>query len=616
MEALEKDLQARGMGYYFHRAIELAAQARIWSLREAALGLSMAMKEEAKSISFVEDTAVSPDHLRDYIDRFLGIIRKHETTAGIYAHASVGCLHVRPVVNLKTEHGIRKFEAIANDVSDLVLEFGGALSGEHGDGLVRSPFMRKMFGPKLYEAFRTIKQTFDPHGIFNPGKIVDSPPLTSNLRFGAGYETPNPKTHFDYSEYGGMGGAVEMCSGLGACRKKLDGTMCPSYMATREEAHSTRGRANVLRLAMTGRLGESGLGDRGVYDVLDLCLECRACKAECPVGVDVARFKSEFLADYQARHGTPLHARVLGGAHELAKWGSYAARVANFTSNLGPVKALNEMLFGIDRRRSLPQWSARTLTQLASGRTDTEADVLLFNDTFTNYYNPEIGVAAMDVLQTGGTKVALAGNVCCGRPLISKGLLDKAKQRASENVAKLYSQAQAGKKFVFCEPSCLSAMKEDVPSLLRGDEQRKASVIAQSCVSFEEFVESELASGRLRLNFTEAPGPILMHGHCHQKSMGLLAPAKALLARIPKATVVDPDAGCCGMAGSFGYSRDHFEVSRQIGERRLLPAVRNSAPGTSVVASGFSCRHQISDFTKTEAMHPAVFLRSRLAGRP
>ena len=615
MDAVEQDLRGRNFGYSFHRAIELSDQARIWSLREAALGLSMAMKEEAKSISFVEDTAVSPDRLRDYIDRFLGIIRKHETTAGIYAHASVGCLHVRPVVNLKTEQGIRKFEAIANDVSDLVLEFGGALSGEHGDGLVRSPFMRKMFGPKLYDAFRTIKRTFDPQGIFNPGKIVDSPPLTSNLRFGAGYKTPDPKTYFDYAEYGGMGGAVEMCSGLGACRKKLDGTMCPSYMATREEAHSTRGRANVLRLAMTGRLGESGLGDQGVYDVLDLCLECRACKAECPVGVDVARFKSEFLADYWARHGTPIHARVLGGAHELAKWGSYVAAIANFASNLPPVKALNESIFGIDRRRSLPQWSARTLTQIAAAWNRNKADVLLFNDTFTNYYNPEIGVAAMNVLQAGGINVGLAENACCGRPLISKGLLDKATQRAGENVAKLYDQAQSGKKFIFCEPSCLSAMREDVPSLLRGDEQRKAETIARNCVSFEEFVESEIAAGRLQLGFTEAPGPILLHGHCHQKSMGLLPPAKALMARIPGANVIDPDAGCCGMAGSFGYSRDHFEVSRQIGERRLMPAVRNSAPGTSVVASGFSCRHQISDFTGAKAMHPAVFLQSRLAGR-
>ncbi|MEQ1727743.1 MAG: FAD-binding and (Fe-S)-binding domain-containing protein, partial [Vicinamibacterales bacterium] len=312
LDALEADLVARRLGYRYTPALDLAAQARIWGLREAALGLSMAMRDDAKSISFVEDTAVAPERLAEYIDRLLALVARHGTTAGVYAHASVGCLHVRPVVNLKTDAGVTIFEALAHDVADLVLEFGGALSGEHGDGLVRSPFMRKMFGPVLYEAFRDIKRTFDPHGILNPGKIVDAPPVTENLRFGGGYVTPNPHTYFDYSDFGGLGGAVDMCSGLGACRKKLDGTMCPSYMATRDEAHSTRGRANVLRLAMTGRLGDADLSDEGVREVLDLCLECRACKAECPVGVDVARFKSEFMARYWQRHGTANRARALG----------------------------------------------------------------------------------------------------------------------------------------------------------------------------------------------------------------------------------------------------------------------------------------------------------------
>ena len=614
MEALEDDLRSRDIGYHFYRALDLNDQARVWSLREAALGLSMAMKEEAKSISFVEDTAVAPERLRDFIDRFLALLQRHGTRAGIYAHASVGCLHVRPVVNLKTGEGIATFEAIANEVADLVLEFGGALSGEHGDGLVRGPFTQKMFGPKLYEAFRTIKRTFDPHGILNPGKIVDSPPLTSNLRFGAGYITPAPPTFFDYSDYGGMGGAVEMCSGLGVCRKKLDGAMCPSYMATLEEAHTTRGRANVLRLAMTGKLGEAGLGDEGVYGVLDLCLECRACKAECPVGVDVARYKSEFLADYWTRHGTPAHARMLGSAHEIAKWGSHIAGLANFASNLPFVKAANDRLFGVDRRRNLPAWSSRTLTQLAAKRQAPDAAVLIFNDTFTNYYEPEIGLAAIDVLQAGGIPTRIAGNVCCGRPLISKGLLSRARDRARQNVERLYADAEAGKKFIFCEPSCLSAMREDAPSLLRGEEQRKANVIAKACVLFEEFVETEMTAGRMTLPLKPAASPFLLHGHCHQKSMGLLPVAKSLLLRIPGATITDPDAGCCGMAGSFGYSRDHYDVSRQIGERRLFPAVRKAGAETAIVASGFSCRHQIADFTEARAVHAATLLRAHLVG--
>jgi FAD/FMN-containing dehydrogenase/Fe-S oxidoreductase len=600
LAAVEADLTAHGYGYRFHHATEAAQQARVWSLRESALGLSMTMKEDAKSLSFVEDTAVAPEKLRDFIDRFMQVIRSHGTKAGVYAHASVGCLHVRPVVNMKTADGVKKFEAIANDVSDLVLEFGGALSGEHGDGLVRSPFMRKMFGPVLYEAFRTIKRTFDPDGIFNPGKITDSPPLTDNLRFGAGYASPNPPTFFDFSEFGGMGGAVEMCSGLGACRKKLEGTMCPSYMATKDERDVTRGRANVLRLAMTGRLAEAGLDDHGVYETLDLCLECRACKAECPVGVDMARFKSEFLAGYWQTYGTPLHAKILGNVHTIAKLGSPMASIANRMAGFGPIRRLA----GIDHRRTLPALSRKTLAARVRNKNAPDAGVLLFNDTFTNYYDPEIGVAAWEVMEAAGLKVALAPNQCCGRPMISKGLLREATAQASRNTAALYDIAAAGKKLVFCEPSCLSAMREDVPSLLRGEEQQRAQVVASACVGFEEF-----AAG-LAINWKRGPAKILLHCHCHQKAMGLTPSTLGLFAKIPDSKTIDLDAGCCGMAGSFGYSKDHYDVSRAIGERKLFPRIRGEAAPAVIVAAGTSCRHQIHDFTGVSAVHPAVLLRS------
>ncbi len=623
LDALERDLRAHEFGYRYHHALDLPDQARIWSLREAGLGLSMAMKDDAKSLSFVEDTAVPPEKLRDYIERFLAIVRSHGTSAGVYAHASVGCLHVRPVVNMKTEAGVRTFEALANDISDLVLEYGGALSGEHGDGLVRSPFMRKMFGPALYEAFRAIKQTFDPHGIFNPGKIVDAPPLTTNLRFGTGYSTRTPQTYFDFSDYRGMAGAVEMCSGLGACRKTLEGTMCPSYMATREEQHSTRGRANVLRLTMAGRLGESGLGDQGVYESLDLCLECRACKAECPVGVDVARFKSEFLADYWQRHGTSLEARLLGNARTVAEWGSRFAPLSNWLAGSSLGRRVNEGLFGIDRRRRLPQFTRHTLESRVKSRrnhvddrpgrlqaADEPTKALLFLDTFTNHYDPEIGLAAIDVLAVAGVSTSLAPNGCCGRPQISKGLLSSARAMAERNANLLYTDAAKGYPLVFCEPSCLSAIREDAPALLRGEARRKAQVVAEASLLFEDFVE------RLAPRFSVSAGPqrILLHGHCHQKAMGLVQPSKALLSRIPGATIVDPDAGCCGMAGSFGYNRDHYDVSRAIGERRLFPAVRNRPAGTVVVAAGTSCRHQIFDFTGDTAIHPAVLLRELVRG--
>jgi FAD/FMN-containing dehydrogenase/Fe-S oxidoreductase len=594
LDALEDNLRASKLGYRYRIETDPAQQARIWSLREAALGLSMAMKEDAKSIPFVEDTAVAPERLSEYIARFLGILRAHDTTAGIYAHASVGCLHVRPVINMKSESGVSKFEAIANEVADLVLEYGGALSGEHGDGLVRSPFLKKMFGDRIYEAFREIKRTFDPEEIFNPGKIVDAPPITSNLRFGSNYTARNPETFFDFSEYGGIAGAVEMCSGVGACRKKLAGNMCPSYMATREESDSTRGRANVLRLAISGRLDEAGLGDDGVFRVLDLCLECRACKTECPVGVDMARFKSEFLADYYSRHGTPLQARLLGNLDRLSKWGS---RFAPF-SNRMPAPF-------VDSRRKLPAWKSQTFARWSiNHKPPPGKPVTLFNDTFTNYYEPEIGSAAVEILERAGCRVTVARPACCGRPQISQGLLREAKAGATKLIEALFPIAERGEKILFCEPSCLSAVKEDAPSLLRGDLTRKARAVAEACVLFEDF------AAQLDLPLRCGPQQILLHGHCHQKSMGLLDRTRSLLSKIPSANVIELDAGCCGMAGSFGYT--HYDVSVAIANRKLIPRVKAMQPGEVLVAPGTSCRRQVADLTGATALHPATLIHSLL----
>jgi Fe-S oxidoreductase len=421
-----------------------------------------------------------------------------------------------------------------------------------------------------------------------------------------------------------MGGAVDMCSGLGVCRKTLDGTMCPSYMATREEQHSTRGRANVLRLAMAGRLGETGLGDEGVKQVMELCLECRACKAECPVGVDVARFKSEFLADYWKRHGTPLRARALGHIHELARWGSRLAPLSNWAAQSAPVRWANEQLLGLDRRRKPPAWAPHTFAQqyAASGYSRTTGPpegghygpeaVLIFNDTFTNYYNPEVGMAGASVLRAAGLSSELAPNGCCGRPLISQGLLDEARERAARNAEVLYPFAAEGAALVFFEPSCLSAVREDAPALLRGDARRKAQQVSEVSVLFESLVAEKWRDGRMP-PLHRGPATIVLHGHCHQKAMGLVAPAKAVLSRIPGSSVVDLDAGCCGMAGSFGYVSDHFEVSRAIGERRLLPAARRLDANSVLVASGTSCRHQVADFTGARALHPAQLIESLLA---
>ncbi len=612
IERLELDLLASGFSHRTRRMLKPAEQARVWSFREAALGLSMATKGDGKAVSFVEDTAVAPDKLRDYIARFIKLVERHDTIAGVYAHASVGCLHVRPVVDLKTAEGIGKFESIASEVADLVLEFGGALSGEHGDGLVRGAFNEKMFGSELYQAFRTVKATFDPTGIFNPGRIVNTPPITSHLRFGAGYDTPDPVTNFDFSEHGGFGRAVEMCSGVGLCRKTQDGTMCPSFMVTKEESHSTRGRANVLRLAMSGRLGDAELSDQGVHDVLDLCLECRACKSECPVGVDVARFKSEFLSGYWDRHGTPLRARALGNVALLARWGSRLAPMSNALASSAIGRRLNEAWLGIDRRRTPPLWSRQTLRARLA---DTSSRVpqpraVLFADTFTDYADPDIGVAAFELLEHTGIGARLAPHVCCGRPLISQGLLNEARGLALRNTLALHPLAARGDAIVFLEPSCLSAIREDVPALLTGEVARKAREVAARALLFEEYLETELSASRATLTLGRGPSTILLHPHCHQRSMGLAAPAAALLSRIPGATVTDLQAGCCGMAGSFGYAVEHYDVSRAIGERKLLPAARNLGSGGVLVAAGTSCRHQVAHFASVSAVHPAVLLRS------
>ncbi|MEY4637412.1 MAG: hypothetical protein RJA55_3210 [Acidobacteriota bacterium] len=616
MTAVERDLKGAGISCRCRQIVDPAAQQRIWSFREAALGLSTAMKSDGKAISFVEDTAVAPEKLRAYIDRFVRIVERHDTVAGVYAHASVGCLHVRPVVNLKTARGVATFEAIANEVADLVLEFGGALSGEHGDGLVRGAFNERMFGAELYQAFREVKRTFDPDGRFNPGRIVDTPAITSHLRFGAGYETAEPATVFDYAEHGGYGRAVEMCSGVGLCRKTREGTMCPSYMVTKDEAHSTRGRANVLRLAMAGRLGDAGLADEGVHEVLDLCLECRACKSECPVGVDVAKFKSEFLSGYWDRHGLSAQAQVFGSARSAAEWGSRFAPLSNAVAASAPAKWLAETVIGIDRRRQLPRFTRHTLRKRVAGRRPLHATprAVLFADTFTEFEDPEIGLAALDVLDAAGLGGTLAPNGCCGRPLISQGRLREARKLAAANVHALYDLAERGTPIVFVEPSCLSAVREDAPGLLRGELQRRARVVAAASVLFEEYLERELSAGRANLALKSGPANVQLHPHCHQRSMGLAAPARALLSRIPGAQVTDLEAGCCGMAGSFGYTQDHYDVSRAIGERKLLPAARALDDRSTLVAGGTSCRHQVAHFAGVRAAHPAVLLRSLLAG--
>ncbi len=634
IERLEADLAEQGLGNYVYRAVGAEEQARIWELRRAALGLTMSQTGDAKAISFVEDTAVPPERLHDYIENFQRILAKYDTQAGFYAHASVGLLHVRPVVNMKSTLGVQRFEAIAGEVADLVLEYGGALSGEHGDGLVRAPFQEKMFGPALYEAFCEVKSAFDPSNMLNPGKIVHAPALTSNLRFeavdgqadgstqqppgaggpdavsvGSGGEGGEEQaTKFDFSDFGGLLRATEQCSGVGACRKTLTGTMCPSYMATRNEIDSTRGRANALRVALSGGLEATGFGDEELLPVLDLCLECKACKRECPTGVDMARLKSEFLHQYHTRQGAAFKDRVLSRADVIARWGSRLAPFSNWLAAAGPVRRLNEAVFGLDRRRPLPAFSGRPFTQSwrGGGAEDASAktDVALFADTFNNYYEPEQLTDAVKVLERCGAEVTVAPQVCCGRPLISKGFLDAAARQAAATTAALLPLAEAGTPILFCEPSCYSAVQDDHPRLLRGAEQEEARKVAAACQLVEEWAGPRMAPTKA------GPSRVLVHGHCHQKALVGMQPLQRLLGTIPDCEVTVLDSGCCGLAGMFGY--EHYDVSKLIGERRLLPAARDLGENEALVSPGFSCRQQIKHFTGVQSQSPVSLLADLL----
>jgi FAD/FMN-containing dehydrogenase/Fe-S oxidoreductase len=621
LAALEDDLRRRGLGDRHLAVTDPALQARVWKLRTMALGLSMAEKGDAKAISFVEDTAVAPENLREYIAELLAIIARHGTTAGVYAHASVGCLHVRPVINLKTEDGVRKFKAIAEEVCDLVLKFGGALSGEHGDGLVRSPFQEKMYGSVLYQAFRELKRTFDPQNVMNPGKIVDAPPLGTNLRYGPAYVTPDVATTFDFTADGGLLPAAELCVGVGACRKKSEGTMCPSFQATRDEKDSTRGRANLLRMAITGQLGFEGFTDPHVQEVLDLCLECKACKSECPTNVDMARLKAEFLHQYYRRHGLPWRNRVFGHVATAGRIGCAVAPLSSWLTQSGVARWFNERLLGIDRRRVPPAFARRTLLQQFPElqRYDVsdppDRRVLFFADTFTNYFEPEIGAAAIALFDRAGCPVTFGppGLRCCGRPLISNGLLEEAVASARHNIERLHEWSSQGGRIIACEPSCILTMRDDYPALFKGELRSKAETVAGACWTFEEFLASILVPETgAPLGWKPGPRQIVVQAHCHQRSLVGTGSMLKLLRYLPGAEVIDLDAGCCGMAGSFGYEVEHYEVSRLVGEQRLLPAIRKAGPEAVVVAPGFSCRLQIQHFTGRTAVHPAELLRSCL----
>jgi FAD/FMN-containing dehydrogenase/Fe-S oxidoreductase len=602
--------------------IEPAMQTAIADFRTSGLNVMMSMKQEGKPVSFVEDCAVPLPHLADYTARLNEIFAKHGTRGTMYAHASEGCLHVRPVLNLKLEKDVKAMRAIAEEAFAMVREYKGSHSGEHGDGLVRSEFHETMFGERIIADFREVKQRFDPGEVLNPGKIVDPPKMDdrSLFRYPPDYRISELKTVLDWSAYpgagGGFQGAIEMCNNNGACRKLEGGVMCPSYRATRSEKDVTRGRANTLRLAISGQLGPDALSSDEMMETLKLCVSCKACRHECPTGVDMAKMKIEVLAARAARQGLSLRDRLVGYLPRYAGLASRFAFIANLRNSSPLLRSLFEKFAGITAKRALPAFRSDVFAPGAEvfGPADGR-EVVLFADTFNRAYERENLDAALQVLVEGGYRVhvpkpAVRGRpLCCGRTFLSAGLVDQAREELARLVKTYAPFAARGVPIVGLEPSCLLTLRDELLSL-RSDNDAKS--ISAHALLFEEFLVREAEAGRLRLPLGAIGARALVHGHCHQKSFGAFKPVEKTLRLIPELKVETIESSCCGMAGAFGYGADTYQASVEMAELSLLPAVRRAEAGTIIVADGTSCRHQIKDGAAREAVHVARVLAMSL----
>lgn len=597
-------------------AIDPGLRTALWDMRRKSMPLLYGVPGDRKPVTFVEDTAVTPERLPEFAARFRDTLRKHGTDGAFYGHASVGCLHIRPLLDLKDKTDQQKMRRITEDVTDLVLEFGGSLSGEHGDGLVRSEWNRKMFGAEVYEAFRRVKKVFDPRGLLNPGKVVDSPAMTENLRYHDDYKPYEPATQFSYRREQGFVRAVEMCNGSGVCRKLTGGAMCPSFRATKDEKDSTRGRANALRLALSGEQPLKELRQNWVYEVLDLCLMCKACKSECPSNVDMAKIKAEFLELYYAKRPRPLGHWILALMPRLNRWAALAAPIANWIQQLPATRWFLHHVGGIDMRRSLPEihgdhfrrWFAQHQPAQEAGQLGR---VLLLDDCFTTFYEPQIGRAAVRVLEHAGYQVELAGQVCCGRPLLSKGFLRKARDLVQSQLKPLVTRLGSDTPILGLEPSCILGLADEWQDLVPGAESRQ---LAERVFLAEAWLAEQMKAGKSLLKMKPVPARAVYHGHCHQKALAAQAGTVAALRSVPELELEVLDAGCCGMAGSFGFEKEHFDLSTQIAGLSLLPSLAKS-PDAMVIASGTSCRHQILDLAGRRALHPLEVMEQSLDGK-
>lgn len=622
LEAMAQCLRDKGLGFAHPLMLDARTMADVWLMRKNGLGLMTTVKGDRKPVPFIEDAALPLDVLPEYIKEIEAICRRHDLPVALYAHASVGLIHVRPMLDMHRLDDIEQMKQIQEEVFGLVTRYKGSWSGEHGDGIVRGGFNRRFFGDQLYEAFRDLKRLFDPAGLMNPGKIVDTPPVDSNLRYGEGYVQQFSDNVFHYREDGGLRQAVEQCTGVGACRQTLSGTMCPSYIATRDEEHSTRGRANALRLAMTGQLGPDAMSGKRLNDVFELCLSCKGCKNECPNNVDMARLKAEVLNATHRRGGSSARDKLFRDSSRSAALASGAlASMVNTFMGLPPLRLAMDKFLGVERRRHLPVYTNQPLsrwfrrTRNAPQPTgDGRPRVALFNDTYLENYEPHVGRAAVEVLEAAGYSVELVSPGCCQRPAMSKGFLDEAKVGGTRTMRNLDVYASQGIPILVCEPSCASSLTDDLPDLI-DDEALGARVSAQVKM-IDVFLEEALAVGLCQLPWRDEstkPMQILVHGHCHQKALYGTSATLGLLGRIPGAQVELIDAGCCGMAGSFGYEKEHYELSMKIGEDRLFPALRRAPAQARIVASGFSCRHQIYDGVGRKSYHVIELVREALS---
>ncbi len=608
IDALVEDLKKEGYGYEYVKLLDPQERLSILETRKAGLGVMLKMVGDWKPISFIEDACVPVENLADYAQGVIDLAAEEGLKIMSYGHASVGVLHLKPVVNLKTQEDREKCARLSQRVMELCKKYNGAWSGEHGDGIARGAQNELFWGADMIEVFRQVKRIFDPKGVMNPGKIFDTPPVMEPLRYRDSYLKSEYESMFHFREEGGLQGAVEMCNGVGACRKIDSGTMCPSFMATREEKDSTRGRANGLRLALSGQLGPDAFTSKALYDVLDLCLECKACRTECPSNVDMSRMKSEFLHAYHQKHGTKLREKIFAFSPETAKLNSgLLAPIVNSVFAVPLIRKTFNKMLGVAVERELPTYTRQRFQTWFDNRRKPELpedapEVVLFDDTYVRYHEPNIGKWAVRVLEQLGYRVIVAKAGCCCRTFISKGFLDEAKKRGERTLDNLDAYARRGLPIVGLEPSCVSSLRGDLADLM--DDEDLGKRVAQAVMPIEEFLAKEVQAGRIKIELPNAAEKYLLHGHCHQKALFGTGHLKSLMGDSDGSSrLYEVDSGCCGMAGSFGYEQEHYDLSQRIGESRLFPAVRERGEGVPVISNGFSCRHQVKDATGVKPMH-------------